>query len=193
MVGFFRTISMVSACVFLCFGISFAVEDVANSSVELQSVEEPVSLETEVDGKQIVLNMTVTPPSVSVTTEPSVVNVEAPVVNVEAPALTSSESLDSSGSAEVVPAFSSSSTFSLDSSGTDSGSTIRSVLENLLGVYTPRTQTVTEHLEDGTEVSYQQYVPGLAGVDWTWLSALFIFSLMLYCLFRLLGGVMSRG
>ena len=83
---------------------------------------------------------------------------------------------------------------SLDASERDTpGDTVRDVLEGLFGEYTPRTQTVTQYLPDGSSVTYQEYVSGVAGMDWDWLASVAIFILILYCLFRLLGGVLTYG
>lgn len=66
-------------------------------------------------------------------------------------------------------------------------STIAAAVVSVFGEYQPITHTVTDHLSDGTSVTYEQVVPGLAGVDWVWVSGVGIFALMLYSLFRLLG------
>ena len=181
-------------------------------SVEVSGTEEPVTVEREETEKQIVLNVTVTPPSVDVKSESPIVNVEAPVVNVEAPAAAPvvyeppvafsdipDDGITENSSEEIsIPSFIPYRSLSLDSpvsllsiSG-ESSDTIRSVLESLLGEYRPKTQTVTEVLSDGTENTYEEYVPGLAGMDWTWIASLAVFIVMIYCLFRLLGSVIVR-
>ena len=179
-------------------------------SVDVSGTEEPVTVQQEETEKQIVLNVTVTPPSVDVKSESPIVNVEAPIVNVEAPAAVPvdttsdgsvSEDSDDSQSdedAEPVPVFIPFTSLSLesdsfDSAGDSPGDTVREVLTSLFGEYKPRTQTVIKVLEDGSEVSYQEYVPGLAGLDVPWLASVVVFMLMLYCILRLLGGVLSRG
>lgn len=68
---------------------------------------------------------------------------------------------------------------------------IPGVLTALFGEYTPRTQTVTQVLSDGSEVTYQQCVPGLAGLDWNWLASVGIFAMGLYCVFRAIGGCLK--
>lgn len=183
--------------------IEFTMESETEPEIEVYEDPEPVTVETESDDKQIILNVTVTPPSVAVNSEAPVVNVEAPVVNVEAPAvetapLDSVEFVEESpDDTDLVPAFIPHSVLSLtNSSGTSSDAptdTIRAVLEALFGEYQPRTQTVTHYLEDGFSVTYDEYVPGLAGMDWTWIASVLVFGLMLFCLFRLLGGVIVHG
>ncbi len=34
-----------------------------------------------------------------------------------------------------------------------------------------------------------EIVPGLAGLDWPWLAGTALFAIMLFCLFKLLGGI----
>lgn len=69
-------------------------------------------------------------------------------------------------------------------------STLKDTLTALFGPYTPRTQTVTEHLEDGSSVTFTQAVPGLAGLDWPWLASVALFALFLYSLLRMIGGLL---
>jgi len=81
------------------------------------------------------------------------------------------------------------STITLDETASTAPSdSIPGVLTALFGEYTPRTQTVTQYLSDGTEVSSTQIVPGLAGLDWLWLSSVVLFGMGLYCVFRAIGG-----
>lgn len=61
----------------------------------------------------------------------------------------------------------------------------------LFGTYTPRTQTVTQHLEDGSVITYQEVIPGLAGLDWPWLVSVGLFALVLFSLLRLIGGLLK--
>lgn len=63
------------------------------------------------------------------------------------------------------------------------------LLKDLFGEYQPRTQTVTKVLEDGSSISYQEYVPGVAGMDIEWLAAVGLFALFLFCVMKLVGGV----
>ena len=65
------------------------------------------------------------------------------------------------------------------------------VITSLLGEYTPRTQTVTEHLSDGTTSTYQEIVPGVAGMDFVWLAGALLFALVLFCIFKIIGGLLK--
>lgn len=68
---------------------------------------------------------------------------------------------------------------------------LQDAVSALLGEYQPRTYTVTSYLPDGSIVTSTEYVPGLAGLDWSWLSGAALFSLSLYCIFRMIGGVLK--
>ena len=67
-----------------------------------------------------------------------------------------------------------------------------SALSNLFGPYTPRTQTVTTAQADGTVTEVQEPVPGLAGLDWEWLASVALFSVVLVCLFKIVGVVAKQ-
>ena len=69
--------------------------------------------------------------------------------------------------------------------------TMPGLLTALFGAYTPRTQTVTEYLSDGSSVTYTEVVPGLAGLDWPWVASVTLFTMALYCIFRMIGGLMK--
>lgn len=66
------------------------------------------------------------------------------------------------------------------------------VVRSVFGEYQVRTQTVTEIAADGTSTTSVEPVPGLAGLDWYWLSGVFLFSLVLWSFFRFLGVVFKR-
>ena len=71
--------------------------------------------------------------------------------------------------------------------------TLAETIRDLFGPYTYRKQTVTTYY-DGQVISVDdQIVPGLAGLDYEWLAGVFLFALTIYCLFRLLGGVLRNG
>lgn len=59
----------------------------------------------------------------------------------------------------------------------------------VFGEYTPRTYTVTTYLDDGSAVESVEIVPGLAGLDYNWLAGVALFTLVLYCIFRMIGGL----
>lgn len=63
-----------------------------------------------------------------------------------------------------------------------------SVLTSILGEYSPATYQTITYMDDATVVT-TEIVPGLAGLDWPWIASAGIFALMLFCLFKLLGGL----
>ena len=75
--------------------------------------------------------------------------------------------------------------------GTGIRSQLTAAIVSIFGEYTPVTQTVTTYLSDGTAVQSVEVVPGLAGLDWIWISAVGLFALFLFCLMRLLGGAVK--
>lgn len=71
--------------------------------------------------------------------------------------------------------------------------TLAETIRSLFGSYTPRTQTVTTYY-DGQPISTdEQIIPGLAGLDYEWLAGVGLFALTIFCLFRLLGGILKNG
>ena len=79
----------------------------------------------------------------------------------------------------------------LDSQPVDE-SGLPAVVKSVFGEYHPRTQTVTETRTDGTVLTSVECVPGLAGLDWYWLSGVFMFALVLWSFFRFIGVVFKR-
>lgn len=80
------------------------------------------------------------------------------------------------------------STYSIGNDSPDRASgSLSDITARLFGEYQPRTQTVTEYLSDGTSVTYDQYVPGVAGMDWNWIAGAVLFTIVLWSLFKLLG------
>lgn len=112
------------------------------------------------------------------------------IVNVTVPAV---EDVPASPelSADVSPSYPAYSTRSLDDvSAPDDADSMSGLLTSMFGTYSPRTQTVTEHLSDGSTVTYTEVVPGLAGLDWPWIASVALFFMSLYCIFRMIGGLL---
>ena len=65
------------------------------------------------------------------------------------------------------------------------------VLVDIFGEYTPRTQTVTTYFADGTSINAVEIVPGVAGLDWVWLASVTLFGVVIYCILRMIGGVLK--
>ncbi len=75
----------------------------------------------------------------------------------------------------------------------DADNTLSQVVRDLFGTYTPRVQVVSTYVDGEVVSTEEQYVPGVAGMDWEWITGAAVFLLMLYCLFRLLGGAVKYG
>lgn len=71
--------------------------------------------------------------------------------------------------------------------------TLAETIRSLFGTYTPRTQTVTTYYDGQPISTEEQIVPGLAGLDYEWLTGVGMFALVTFCLFRLLGGILKNG
>lgn len=71
---------------------------------------------------------------------------------------------------------------------TDERDGLAGVVSSIFGAYTPRTYTTTTYI-DGQAVTATEIVPGVAGLDWPWLCGAALFGIMLFCLFKLLGGI----
>ena len=56
--------------------------------------------------------------------------------------------------------------------------TLKSIIEDIIGTYTP-----VEYLSGEELIT----APGMAGVDWPWVISALLFVLCIYSLFRLLG------
>ena len=71
--------------------------------------------------------------------------------------------------------------------------TMKDVVVMILGDYSPRTQTVTQYLSDGSSESYTEIVPGVAGMDWEWISGAALFALVLFSFFKFVGVIFRNG
>lgn len=131
---------------------------------------ETMTSETQVEGSNITVNVTV-PAQEQTTTEET-------------------EPVDEEPS-EPVPVTYSVTTLDVEEVAEDAAQTLTDTVEALFGPYTPRTQTVTEYLADGSVVESQQIVPGLAGLDYPWLAAVSFFGLVMFCFFKMLGGLLK--
>lgn len=78
-----------------------------------------------------------------------------------------------------------------DASVFDDLPTMRSVVVSIFGEYTPKTQSVTTYYDGQLMDSSTEYVPGIAGMDMEWIAGFVIFTVLLYCLMKLLGGIVK--
>lgn len=71
---------------------------------------------------------------------------------------------------------------------------LKALVTSIFGEYTPVTTTSVVSQTVGNDT--QQYLvetvaPGAAGVDYEWLAGVFLFGILLFCLMKLLGGVLK--
>lgn len=122
------------------------------------------------------------------------INVNVPAASSSSDAVSDEPVASAEPSAETSPSYR---TYSLESepadesAGSESSKTLPVFLTELFGEYTPRTQSVTEYLSDGSSVTYDEYVPGVAGLDMEWIAAVALFALMLLCTFKIIGGLIK--
>lgn len=67
------------------------------------------------------------------------------------------------------------------------------IVASVFGTYSPKTQTVSLTLDNGTVVTSQEIIPGVAGMDWHWIAGVFLFSVVLWSFFRFLGVIFKHG
>jgi hypothetical protein len=73
----------------------------------------------------------------------------------------------------------------------DGSSVMADVVVQVLGEYQPKTQTVQELDSAGNVIATStEYVPGLAGLDYHWITGAVLFTVFLLGIFKLLGGLM---
>ena len=71
---------------------------------------------------------------------------------------------------------------------------LKALISSIFGEYTPTTTTavITETVgENVNQYLVETVVPGAAGVDYAWLAGVFLFGILLFCLMKLLGGVLK--
>lgn len=80
------------------------------------------------------------------------------------------------------------------SSGSGEDQSMKEVIVQVFGEYSPRTQTVTQYLSDGTLLgTTTEIVPGVAGMDWQWISGVALFALVLSSFLKLVGVLLKNG
>ena len=70
-------------------------------------------------------------------------------------------------------------------------SVMAEVIESVLGEYQRRTYTVEQYDTEGNLIGTStEYVPGLAGLDYAWITGAILFGVFISGIFKLLGGLM---
>lgn len=81
-----------------------------------------------------------------------------------------------------------------DFGGSFMSGSLKSLVVSIFGEYTPvnTTALLMETVDNETTTTLVDVVAsGMAGVDWEWCAGVFLFGIMLFCLFKLLGGILS--
>lgn len=71
---------------------------------------------------------------------------------------------------------------------------LKALTVSIFGEYTPvmTTSVITETVGDETtQYLVETVAPGAAGVDYEWIAGVFLFGILLFCLMKLLGGILS--
>lgn len=78
--------------------------------------------------------------------------------------------------------------------GSGDDQSMKEVIVQVFGEYSPRTQTVTQYLSDGSLLgTTTEIVPGVAGMDWQWISGVALFALVLSSFLKLVGVLLKNG
>lgn len=155
-----------------------ALEDSSANSSAVSS--EPVSIETSKEEDGVTVNVTIQNPDSSASADLA-----------EAASSSSADSAEASQqSTYTVSALDDGSAAALSE---DSASTTMSqVISGVLGEYTPKTVTVSQYDISGNLLGTStEIVPGLAGLDYPWLAGAVVFTVFLYGVLRLLGGLLK--
>lgn len=182
-----RAFCFVCALALLCssfsaLAVEAGVEDTGNGSAAVSAVDpasavtlpQPLQVEvTLIDGDPA--------PEVTSTVEPSVAPLDDETAQTVLDALERIE-------ANTVCAVSTPSPVSNLDPETEGREGLAGVVSSIFGDYVPRTYTTTTYI-DGQAVTATEIVPGVAGLDWPWLCGAALFGIMLFCLFKLLGGI----
>lgn len=79
-------------------------------------------------------------------------------------------------------------------SGSGESQTMKDVIVQVFGEYSPRTQTVTQYLSDGSVLdTATEIVPGVAGMDWQWISGVALFAVVLFSFLKMVGVLLKNG
>lgn len=154
--------------------LSFPVHAVESDNLEPTEGETPVSVETTTTEENgVIVNVTLPPQaqseSLADSESVSLDSQTVQVVSISPPTLYSAGASDSAAPA------------------------MADVVVQILGTYQPKTYTVDEYNAQGELVSTSvQYVPGLAGLDYHWISGATIFALFLFCLLKMVGGLLCN-
>lgn len=140
-----------------------------------ETPSESIEVTTEETGKDIVVNVNLPPETISNPVE------DPAAIEEEDPGVSSTYAVSVLDETEDV------------SVSDPEQQTMKDVVSLVLGDYAPRTQTVTQYFSDGSSETYTEIVPGVAGMDWEWLSGAGLFGLLLFSFLKLVGVLLKNG
>ena len=178
-----KNFCLILACVLMIVGISlpgFAAVD----GLDASSVPEPVTSEN-LPGEDIPAE------DEPVAADPNPEPDSDPLEVSEDDLDTGSSVYDDSGTSEIPVIEYSSQLVVRDAAeySSDYSASLMGAIYAVFGEYTPRTYDVTTYLDDGTSVTSTEIVPGLAGLDYNWLAGVVLFTMVLFCILRMIGGM----
>lgn len=68
---------------------------------------------------------------------------------------------------------------------------MKSIIVQIFGIYQPLTTDLPVLDGSGTIQVYNVIPSGFAGVDWQWIAGVFLFGIVLYSLFRIIGTILK--
>lgn len=154
----------------LCVLPAHAEEVESAFSMEAPDTTDTMTAETQVDDKNIIVNVTLPTPESPIAEDAP--PVELPVDSEPVLARQTVKTLD-------IPDF-------------EDSAVLSSLMQSVFGEYVPRTQTVTETAPDGSTMTYTECVPGLAGLDWYWISGVALFALVLLSFMKMVGVLLKQ-
>lgn len=71
---------------------------------------------------------------------------------------------------------------------------MKAIIQSLFGYYQPVYDYVSEYIWNPVTEQFDTFtntvtVNGLGGLDWEWIAGVFLFGLSLWCIFKIIGGL----
>lgn len=67
--------------------------------------------------------------------------------------------------------------------------TLKSIITAIFGEYTPVTYQMYDSVND---TYYDVVASGFAGVDWPYVCSVVLFAIVMFCVFRIIGGILKN-
>lgn len=66
---------------------------------------------------------------------------------------------------------------------------LKVIIEQIFGTYQPVTYEIYNSVSDSYDIVIAD---GFAGVDWAYLAGVFLFGVSLFCVFKIIGGIVKN-